>query len=446
MKHLAFLSVVALGCVVAFSVAIPDAAAREMTLDDCILRTLEVNPRVLDKAEGVTKAASGVEEARAGFLPQLGLSGLYNFAEKSQTVQFPGPGGEMQEFELDFTLDYAFSASLTQPIYTGGAVSSSYKIAKYVRDIAEADLATAQANLALLVYVQFYALLAAREAIVVAEETIQNAEEHYEVTLARYGAGEVSEYDVMRAEVAVVNLRPVLINAQNALRVSELALKNYMMLDPEAEIDFVGVLEEVEYTVDPGEAVQVAFQNRPEMRIMEKQTEIAHESVTLAKSGRRPTFALTGSYDFRSNELTFRRDEWQDSYAGYLVLSWSVFDGLRTRARISQAHSETRQAEIGLEDLKRAIELEVRAALLDVEAARATLRSQERNVETAQRGLAIADERYATGVATSLEVIDARLAFTTAQQNRIRALFDFNVSTARLKKAVGVLVRDYKQE
>ena len=446
MKHLVFLSVAALGCVVAFSVAIPDTAAREMTLDDCILRTLEVNPRVLDKAEGVTKAASGVEEARAGFLPQLGLSGLYNFAEKSQTVQFPGPGGEMQEFELDFTLDYAFGASLTQPIYTGGAVSSSYKIAKYVRDIAVADLATAQANLALLVYVQFYALLAAREAIVVAEETIQNAEEHYEVTLARYGAGEVSEYDVMRAEVAVVNLRPVLIKAQNALRVSELALKNYMMLDPETEIDFVGVLEEVEYTVDPGEAVQVAFQNRPEMRIMEKQMEIAHESVTLAKSGRRPTFALTGSYDFRSNELTFRRDEWQDSYAGYLVLSWSVFDGLRTRARISQAHSETRQAEIGLEDLKRAIELEVRAALLDVEAARATLRSQERNVETAQRGLAIADERYATGVATSLEVIDARLAFTTAQQNRISALFDFNVSTARLKKAVGVLVRDYKQE
>jgi outer membrane protein TolC len=43
-------------------------------------------------------------------------------------------------------------------------------------------------------------------------------------------------------------------------------------------------------------------------------------------------------------------------------------------------------------------------------------------------------------------VIDARLAFITAQQNRISALFDFNVSTARLKKAVGVLLRDYKQE
>lgn len=446
MKQLASLSVLALACFIACPAALPPAAAREMTLHDCILRTLEVNPRVLDKVEGVTKAAGVVEEARAGFLPQVGINGLYNFVEKSQTVQFPGPGGELQEFELDFTLDYAFSASLTQPIYTGGAVSSSYKISKYARDIAEADLETAQANLALLVYVQFYAVLAAREAIVVAEETIRNAEEHHEVTRARYEAGEVSEYDVMRAEVAVINLRPVLIKAQNALRVSELALKNYMMLEPETEIDFVGVLEEMEYTVDPREAVEVAFGNRPEMRIMTKQMEIAHESVTLAKSGRRPAFALTGSYDLRSNELSFHSDDWQDSYAGYLVLSWSVFDGLRTRARISQAHSETRQAEIGLEDVKRAIELEVRAALLDVEAARATLRSQERNVETAQRGLAIANERYATGVATSLEVIDARLAFTTAQQNRISALFDFNVSTARLMKAVGVLLRDYKQE
>jgi outer membrane protein len=417
-----------------------------MTLDECVVRTLEVNPRVLDKAEGVNKAAGGIEEARSGFLPHVGISGLYNFAEKTQTVQFPGPDGQPQDFELDFTLDYAFSATLTQPIYTGGAVSSSYKMSKYAHDIAEADLEATRSNLTLAVLVQFYAVLAAREAIVVAEEAIQNAEEHYEVTQARYNAGEVSEYDMMRAEVAVVNLRPGLIRAQNVLEVSELALKNYMMLEPETEIDFVGVLEEKDYEVDPKEAVKVAFESRPEMRIGGKRADIAHESVTLAKSGWRPAFALRGSYDIRSNQLTFGRDAWDDSYAGYLVLSWSIFDGLRSRARVSQAHSEVRQADIAVEDLKRAIELEVRAALLDAEAARETLRSQQKNVDTAQRGLTIVNERYATGLATSLEVIDARLAFIKAQENRISALFDFNVSTARLMRAVGVLLREYQQE
>ncbi len=424
----------------------PSAAAREMTLGECVRRTLEVNPRVLDKAEGLTRAAGGIEEARSGFLPSLNLSGLYNFAEKTQRVQFPGPTGEMQEFELDFTLDYALSATLTQPLYTGGAVSSSYRISKYARDIAEADLESTEANLTLAVLVQFYAVLAAREAIVVAEEAVQNAEEHYEVTRARYRAGEVSEYDMLRAEVAVVNLRPGLIRARNMLEVSELALKNYMMLEADAEIDFVGVLELVDYPVDPGEAMDVAFENRPELRIAGKRAEIAEQSVTLARSGRLPAFALQGTYDVRSNELSFGQGVWQDSYAGYLVLSWSVFDGLRTRARISQARSEVRQADIAIEDLKRAIELEVRAALLDAEAARETLGSQERNVETAERGLAIVDERYATGVATSLEVIDARLALITARENRISALFDFNVSTARLMKALGVLLREYRKE
>ena len=443
MRRLAWLFFLGLVYVAGFSVTGSPALARQMTLEECVRRTLEVNPRVLDKAEGVTKAAGGVEEARAGYLPQLGVSGLYNFAEKTQTVQFPGSGGEMQEFQLDFTLDYAFSATLTQPVYTGGAVSSSYRISKYARHIAQSDLAATKANLALAVVGQFYAVLAAREAIVVAEEALRNAEENYEVTLARYNAGEVAEYDVMRAEVAVVNLRPSLISARNLLEVSELALKNYMMVEPESEIEFVGELEEMEYTVDASEAVKIAFANRPEMRIAEKQVAIAGESVTLARSGWRPTFALTGTYDLRSNELTFSGDAWQDSYSGYLVLSWAVFDGLRTKARISQAHSEVRRAGIAMEDLKRAIELEVRAALLDVEAARATLKSQERNVETAERGLGIANERYATGLATSLEVIDARLAFITAQQNRISALFDFNVSTARLMRAAGVLLREY---
>lgn len=446
MRRLGSLYLLVLFCLTACIAPLSPAGAREMTLDECVTRTLEVNPRVLDKAEGVTKAAGGIEEARSGYLPQLGISGMYNFAEKTQKVQFPGPGGEMQEFELDFTLDYSFSATLTQAIYTGGAVSSSYKMSKYARDIAEADLETTQSNLTLAVLVQFYAVLAAREAIVVAEEAIGNAEEHYAVTQARYNAGEVSEYDMMRAEVAVVNLRPGLIRARNLLEVSELALKNYMMLEPEAELDFVGVLEEMDYEVDPAEAVEVAFENRPEMRIVGKQAEIARESVTLAKSGRRPAFALQGSYDIRSNELSFGGDAWQDSYAGYLVLSWSVFDGLRTRARVSQAHSEVRQADIAIEDFKRAIELEVRGALLDAEAARETLASQVKNVDTAERGLNIVNERYAKGLATSLEVIDARLAFITAQENRISALFDFNVSTARLMKAVGVLLGEYKQE
>jgi outer membrane protein TolC len=417
-----------------------------MTLEECVARTLEVNPKVLDRAEGVNLAAGGIEEARSGFLPKLELSGAYNFAEKTQRVQFPGAGGEPQEFELDFTLDYSFSASLTQPLYTGGAVSSSYKISKYVRDIAESELEATQSNLALAVLVQFYGVLAAREAIVVAEEAIQNAEEHYAVTQARYNAGEVSEYDVMRAEVAVVNLRPVLIRARNLLEVSELSLKNYMMMEPEAEIDFVGVLEERDYEVDPRRAVDLAFENRPEMRMVRVQTEIAEESVSLAESGWRPMFALQGTYDIRSNELSLSGDDWDDSYAGYLVLSWAVFDGLRTRAQVSQARSARRQADIAVEDFKRAIELEVRSALLDAESARETLRSQERNVETAQRGLEIVDERYATGLATSLEVVDARLALITAEENRISALFDFNVSTARLMKAVGVLLREYKQE
>jgi len=446
MKRLALLFLLGPAWAALCLAPVSHAAAGEMTLDECVSRALEVNPRVLDKAEGVTKAAGGIEEARSGFLPHVGISGLYNFAEKTQTVQFPGPGGQPQDFELDFTLDYALSATLTQPIYTGGAVSSSYKISKYARDIAEADLETTRSNLTLAVLVQFYGVLAAREAIVVAEEAIQNAEEHYGVTQARYNAGEVSEYDVMRAEVAVVNLRPGLIRARNLLEVSELALKNYMMLEPDTDIDFVGVLEEMDYEVDPGEAVKVAFERRPEMRIGGKRAEIAHESVTLAKSGWRPAFAIQGSYDIRSNQLTFGRDAWQDSYAGYLVLSWSVFDGLRTKAQVSQAHSEVRQADIAVEDLKRSIDLEVRAALLDAEAARETLRSQQKNVDTAERGLAIINERYASGVATSLEVIDARLAFITAQQNRISALFDFNVSTARLMRAVGVLLREYQQE
>ncbi len=51
--------------------------------------------------------------------------------------------------------------------------------------------------------------------------------------------------------------------------------------------------------------------------------------------------------------------------------------------------------------------------------------------------LKIAEEKYAAGVGTNLDVIDAQLALTQAKTNSTQALYDFNVDKAQLEKAVG---------
>jgi outer membrane protein TolC len=427
------------------------AGGGEMSLADCIDIALENNLTILGRKEAVIEAQTGISEARSGFLPNLSLLGMYNFAEKVQSISFPMvamadsvPVVTTMDVEADFTTDYDFTLELNQPLYTGGRLSGSYKLAKYAREMAEADLAIGQADVAEQVIEAFYGLLLARESVTVARQAIETAEEFLRIVKARYDAGEASSFEVLRAEVEVSNLQPALVRAENAVALSELALKTVMGTDPDEHIDFSGSLSQEAFDVDLGAALQSALDNRAELRMIEVQKEMAGQGIKLAKAARLPTLSLSASYKFRADDLTIDSDRIEETYAGYLVLSLPLFDGFKAKSQISGAYSQLRQADLARAGLEDVIELEVRSAYLEIDAALETLKSQEKNIEMAEEGLEIANERYLQGYATNLEVMDAQLALTRARNNRIQALHDLSLAVARAKRSMGVLLNDYK--
>jgi outer membrane protein len=427
--------------------AAAEETGKEMTLADCISAALDANRDIAGARQALEQAASGIAEARSGFLPNLSLSGSYNFMEKSQKIDFPLPGGEVEETEMDFTRDYGLEFLLSQALYTGGALSGSYRISKLGRDIAAADVERLEADVALSVIQVFYSYLLARESVSVAEEAIRTAEEFLRVVRARYDAGEASSFEVMRAEVEVSNLQPALIGARNAVALAELGLRNVMGMSLDSEVAFGGSFDEtLGDAADPdlAGAIEASLERRPELRMLRAEADIAEQSLAVAKAGRLPTFALSATYDLMSDELSFGGDEWDKTYAGYLVMSLPIFDGLKTKSRIAGSRAQIKQAVIAVAGLRDGIELEVRSSLLGVGAAREQLKSQEKSVEMAAEGLRIANERYVQGLATNLEVMDAQLALTRARNYRLQALHDLNLASATLARATGALLERYR--
>jgi outer membrane protein len=145
-----------------------------------------------------------------------------------------------------------------------------------------------------------------------------------------------------------------------------------------------------------------------------------------------------------SNELSLSGDEWDKTYAGYLVMSVPIFDGLKTKSRIAGSRARIKQAGIAVAGLRDGIELELRSSILELGAAREQLKSQEKGVEMAAEGLRIANERYVQGLATNLEVMDAQLALTRARNYRLQALHDLNLASATFARATGTLVERYR--
>ncbi|HEC83566.1 MAG TPA: TolC family protein, partial [Firmicutes bacterium] len=145
-----------------------------MTLSDCLEKAFEQNPELLGAKEALAQARYGIGEAKAGFLPNLSLGGSYNVLEETQKVSFPDPStGRMTEFKVDVTRDNTLQFKRAQPLYTGGRLTGSYRIARFAYDAAAANLERKRSEVALEVIRTFYGLLLARERVQVTRQALE---------------------------------------------------------------------------------------------------------------------------------------------------------------------------------------------------------------------------------------------------------------------------------
>jgi len=118
-------------------------------------------------------------------------------------------------------------------------------------------------------------------------------------------------------------------------------------------------------------------------------------------------------------------------------LSWNIFDGFRTKGKVTEARALREKSKTELDDAARRIELEVRTAHSFFIEAREVLESQKKVQEQAEEALRLASARADAGTGTQLEVLDAQTALTEARTTQVQARHDYAVARARLERAIG---------
>jgi len=114
-----------------------------------------------------------------------------------------------------------------------------------------------------------------------------------------------------------------------------------------------------------------------------------------------------------------------------------IFDGGRRDARRAETASQFRQERVRTNDLREQIELDIRTALDSLHSAEEQLKVAEEGLTLSDSELTQARRRYAAGVASSLEVTDAQTRLERARDNRIDALFSYNVARIDLGRSMG---------
>jgi outer membrane protein len=419
-----------------------------LTLNEAVARALATSEEVETARTRRDLAETQITQARAGAYPQITAGLVYNrtLASIFDDIQFDTGAGDDTDAPanpfaaLPFGRPNTWHASLqlTQPLYTGGRVGTALQIARRVRTAADLQMAESEAEIVLQVRAAYFRIVLTDQLVDITRESYRLADAHLsQVELFRQ-QGTAAEFDVLRARVERDNLEPNIVDAVHARRLAELSLKRLINMPADQPIDPVTPLEPVIAAVDRG-ALVAALARRPALRALDEQVAIREGVVRIVRADRLPTVGMAANFASQAfPDQVFPLDAtWRRDWTVTVQASVPVFDGFRTRGAIAEARTEVRLAELQRDQARQAMELELEAALGEFDGARAQIEARRATVMHAERALELAELRFTSGLATQLELSNARLLLQQARVNEAQALFNYVNALARLERLSG---------
>jgi len=419
---------------------LPAWITRPLSLANCLNIALQQNGTILEAKSDLEAQQGVVVQTRAIALPQLQATGQYKDSDPSAIESFPVPNTPALPNQ-----NWNAGIQIVQSVYEGGRLVSAFQAASATKKQALAQYQTVIADMLLAVRLAYYDVLLAAQQITVNEASVNLLQVELKDQQSRYTAGTVPRLNVLRAEVALANERPALIQARNNYRIAKNNLSVLLGYNLPREVwediplTLTDSLDARPYEVDLPAAIQQALSRRTELVALRKTTELQRLNVVNAKAGYKPALQVFAGYTWHNSQFT-EPVELDHDINGWNVggqLSWNIFDGMLTRGKVTQAKANYTKAKTTLDDRARQIELEVRTAYSDFLTARETLESQTKVQEEAEEALREAKARADAGTGTQLDVLDAQTSLTQARTTQVQALHDYDAARARLERAIG---------
>lgn len=432
----------------------PESIARtarvDLSLEQALERATAENDDVRIARAQARQARAQVTSARSAALPQVGGTLGYNRNVRSATA-FSLPEELVSEMGdafsgLPFGQQNSWSAgiSVNQTVYAGGQVRAGMDIANQVVSAADLQVREAEAAIALQVTEAYYGAALAAEMVKIAEASLQQAEAHLGHVQLQRRSGNAADLDVTRAEVERENLVPRAIEARNAVDLAEADLKRLLNLPAGADLTLTTSLQ-----LPPGAAQTVMLPSleeaaaelgqRAAVQAVQAQVAIANGQVTIAQSQYKPTVSVNANLSQQAfpGDVLPGRDDWRSDVSVGFQVRVPLFDGFRRQGEVASARSQVEQAQLHLHQVQEGIRLEYDRAVRELDRAHAQIAARERTAQQAEEVHRLTALRFQQGLATQLEVNDARFQLQQARANGVQAHHDYRVALARAERALG---------
>jgi outer membrane protein TolC len=429
----------------------PSAKADTMTLSlgAAVHRAMQRNEDIGIARSQVRGASAQRASARSAFLPQITSQSSYSRTLRGPFSDIGSVAGTPADDQVNSFFDdlqgrkntYTNSLGAQQLLFDRRALSN-LRATREAEQVQELQLTERQLDVTLQIVEAYYGAVLADRVVEISEAALEEANKQLDHVQKKHAAGNSSEMDVLNVEVQRDNLEPGRVDALNA---RDQALRNLQRLIDVKEEQGLQLTDSLRteafkpMSASAVDSISNAYMRRASIAAADRNIRIQKHRESGARGSRLPSvalgasFAKSGSWANGSPESEDLRDNWSLSIA----ISAPVFDGGMRKADVASAHEMAIQSQLQLDQMKKAVALEVAQRRGELDRAAASVEARSHTAALAERNHTLMALAYEKGVVNTLQLSDARLQLRQARVNEVQALHDYYIALARLRRAAG---------
>ncbi len=383
-------------------------------------------------------AEAQVVQARAAFQPSVSAGYSYFHTQNEGAFLFEAQtpqGPKLQQVVVSAENSNSVNATLQYALYTGGDAQARIGQAAANLSGTQSQLAGLRNTLIQDTTTAYFTLIQSRQSAQVADEAVNVAGENLKTADEQFRAGTSAKVDVLRSEVTLADAKVNAIRAHNDASLANARLANILNINLASTVNPTDTLQ-IQPPAYELDSLLTSAQARPEIAAATDAVTIADYAVKSARSAYLPQVGVQVQ---EASTLPNFVNVPQPQLSETLAVTWQLFSGGLTRGKVQQALSEVDKAKINLKSIDNSVDLEVREAYFNYTAAQAQVDAAREATVSARENLRVNQIRFKAGVGTSLELSDAVLSATQAEDGYIRAQTDLRVALVSLQRSAGLI-------
>ena len=388
--------------------SLPVLAQQSTLLEKYRTMALDYNHDLKAAEKNIAASMEVEKSARADLKPKLSGAASFQYTGNPMELTLDIPSIGLSKTVEGKNLNYGGSLSILQPVYTGGRVLESIRMAQHQQALAGNQAKALNDAVCYQTDIQYWSAVARQEIVDVAEDFRNSIAALVKTIKERVEVGLVDPQDLLMAEVKLNEAEYQLLQAQSNFETGRMALNSMIGVrleqptELDAQIPIVVVSDSLWLSTGMG---------RPEIQM-------AYDK--LNDSQFKPQFYVGVEGSYSSPGYNFKKDL-DPNYAVYAKVSVPIFEWGKRRSEKRVSSFRIGMAEDNLNKVVDRVELEVSVARKALSQAIERVRLSESSLAKAEENEAKAVERYNEGKVSVVEVIDAQTYRQTSQVNYVQA-------------------------